>query len=791
MPLADILSTWRNGGAHHVVAPFTDPSSFLAEDARTVVVLSTDVEALAWAGGLGAGLLIRTVARRDRTRTLTSPMAPRAVVTSLESLESSVMRAELARDLGGAAWLVPQADALSSVAALGAARRDQLTRAHEAAGGGGLLHVHASTAHAPAETAIEGGTPGALRCGGERRALAGSLLVPTDGGLAAGPDAFGEEFGHELGEVGLSRREHDLRRLQARPWRQAIDAASSKARGVDAFIDAFGAVPGRAVLVLGGAATPSQLAVPSGAALAVTGTASAVGTIDAAAVEACRAALSAEAPADSGWFAVSGDEARAPGSLLSALVAVGALASARPCALAAKVADQRRFRPPGVDREPGYRALHDAYQGAMRSWSLADRARLALTDRAPQDLRTLARALGWEPARIADLLVAMNDDGLVTAYVEPLGGAADWQVVPGPRWSASADELARAIGDLRAGRSAAREAAAGVLSADGCRGQAIGEALGVPLEAPCGCCDVCDPDSAAWPATLARTAAPSNPAPSLSAPTARQNRAPSLDSLFSGLGGSTAAVAPAPKKWTDAQLRDSLESGDEARIAEAIEQAGSASSAWVRAGFTYSGPGGRRCTPPAEVMADLVRFLADEASPAGASEVAGRRAASGSIEIRCRGGGFAGGHRFTMRIGVDVGWSPQPGKASGGGLLAAASAADEALTGLVEALAGRSAWLQWRSRADEQLEEALSGSELPSLASVFAGGPEPAEGPWSEPLGALRLAGDGQFDAALAALPELPGPTPWRRCSWPPSARGRRCGSPPSKRWARGGSRRS
>ena len=752
MALADVLGAWRRGGEHHVVAPFADPARFLDGDARTLVVLPTDLEALAWAGGLGAGLLIRTVARAQRTRTLTSPMAPRAVVVSLESLASPVLCGELMRDLQEVAWLLPRADDLSRLVALGAAREEQLRTAHTAIGGAGLLFVHASGALAPADSPREVGVPGALRAGGTRRALAASLLVPPDGGLVAGPDAFGEELGHELGEAGLPRREHDLLRLQARPWSAAIDAVVSGTRGVDAFAAPLGPVPGRAVLRLGGAGSPSALAVPDGAAHAVLGSTDAVSTVDAEAVEACRASLIRHGT-EGEWFAVRGDDARAPAALLSDLVAVGALASARPCALAARVADQRRFRPPGVDREPGYRELHDAYQAVMRTWSLAERARLALTDRSVQDLRELAMALGWRPARIADLLLAMNDDGLVTAFVEPLGGTADWEVVPGARWDAAADDLARAIGDLRAGRAAARDAAAAVLVASGCRGQALGEALGVPIEEACGRCDVCDPDSVAWPATLAPVTLPSRSESSLGAPAVA--RAPTLDSLFSGLGGATPSVTPVARGWTDQQLREALAGGD---AAEAAEAAGSAVAAWVRAGFAYSGPGGRRGTPPTEVMADLVQFLADDAAPGGTSEVAGRRAASGSIEIRRRGGGFAGGHRFTVRAGVDVGWHPTAELATGGGLLAVAAAQDAPLSGLRASLQGRTAWDRWRATAEGWLSAQLDAAVgLPDLAAGLPPAPEAVDGPWAVPLAALRLASEGRLDAALEALPDLPG----------------------------------
>jgi hypothetical protein len=743
------------------VAPFVAPREFVAGDDRTVVVLPTDIEALAWAGGLGAGLLLRTVPRARRTRTLTSPAAPRAVVVSLESLESRVLQRELREELGGAAWLLPRADALSSLADGGAARREQLDRLHEACGGGPLLQVHASNEHAPPEAPVELGVPGALRWGrGARGRLAASLLVPTGGGLVGGPDALGEELGHELGEVGLPRRSHELARLQARPWTTAIEAVADGGRGVDAFPVSLTTVPGRAVLALGAVVSSSELTSTDGSALGVLRvSAIPVPAVDSTVIEACRAALS-DGREDAAWFAVPGDEERAPGSLLSDLVAVGVLASARPCALAARVADQRRFRPPAVDREPEYRALHDAYHAAMRGWSLAERARLSLTDRAPQDLRALAAVLGWEPARVADVLVAMNDDGLVTAYVEPLGGRADWQATPGPRWRASAEDIAAAIADLRVGRAQLQTRVGAVLESSGCRAQSLAEDLGTPLEEPCGRCDYCDPTSQVWPATIQRAAPASKPIPSLRAGlSGTPKRAPSLDSLFAGLGGGSAPSAAVAKKWTDPELRSALESGDPARIEEAVAEAGSPSEAWVRAGFQYAGPGGRRGFPPSEVVADLVQLLTDQAAPAGRFQGPGRRSASGSIEVRRRGGGFAGGHRFTVRIGVDVGWSAQGG--SGGGLLAAAATpGDPGLQALRHNLQGRAAWTAWRQAAEGRLAEQLdAGRVLPDLRAVLASGSVTNEdgGAWNDALAVLRLVKAGSLEAALAAIPEVAG----------------------------------
>lgn len=735
---------WLDGDDLHVVAPFVSPAVLVPEARVALVLLGSDLAALVWAASTGAGLLLRTTPRAERTRVL-GAAAGAALVSSVDSLHSPILRKELSRALSGTPWLIWDADRLAPLHPDHAGRQAWVARHRDACRGGGLLWRHADRALAPSDAEVLPARPGALR-----RVAPGQPgpLLALGRGIAAGPEALGDVLGHRLGEGGKARRPHDLRRLQRRPWQQADRALRTEVRGVDAFAGDPGIVPGRGLLRTGVASMPSDLAVPAGAALGqVLVTAEAGPDVTAECVERLRRLLAGRGTSQ--WLGVAGDAPDVTSELMADLATVGMLDELRPARLAARVADQHRFRPPRADREPEYRTLYDDYQAAMGGLSLSERARFALTDRAPQDLRGLAERLGRDPASVADLLVTMDDDGLVTAFGEPLGGEVDWQATRGPRWDADPDQLASAVADLRASRLDAVGRAAFVLGlAEGCRSVALASALGVEPADPCGSCDLCDPDDAAWPASVA-AAVPAFRAGTIS-PVAEERPMPGLDSLFAGLGSGPKQQQPEVPRWTGPDLVAALAGGESGRLQEALEEAGSPALLWLRGAWDDATSGRAREIRPAVATA-LVDHLVQEAGPVAPAPGRGvRRLPNGMVEVRPWGGGVGTSHRFAERpdtwelLGPAAGLEESPGP----------------LCTLRASRADRSAWDTWLDSAREAVVGWLAANPgLPDVASLLPPAPKPGGGssPWSAALAALTAASSGALDKAVEALPDFPG----------------------------------
>ncbi len=723
MAIREALERWRAGEDVAVVAPFTPVDALLS--GTTVIVLATDVQAMVVAHAIGGTALLRVTPRSERTRVLASAMKPDRLVVSLESLESPVLQRALSTELAGTPWAALRADELSGVCAGGGWRGPALARARAGCAGGPLLLVHQDRTLAALGAPVDVAEPGALRRVGP------DGLGPVEaaaGGLVWGPDAHSEDLGHRLGEIGLARHTPVLRRMQRRLWRAAASDLGNA--GVDAFLEPLGSVPSRPVLARGPIGHPSDLAVASGGGLGWSRTAPEPTAVAPSAVDGARAAL--EGGRSGELLCVRGGELA--DELLADLAAVGVLQDLRPAWLAARVADQHRFGRPGIDREPAYAELHAAYTAAMGAWSLQERAELALTDRRTMDLRPLAAALSVPPAELSDLLVAMDDDGLVTAWVEPLGGDRDWQARPGPRWAAAATDVAAAVADLRSGRAERLRAAQAVGSAEGCRVGALRGALGLEPGEPCGRCDDCDPSGEGMRAALKE-----QPVAARAEPAAPKLKAPTLDSLFAGFGQRAPVAAPA-KRWTDADLRKALASGEPDRVSEAIEAAGGPVVAWVRAAFDYRGPTGRRDAPPVEIADELVALLRQRAAPDGVQ--------GGRLEVSHRGGPFAGVHRFSRALGATP------------GLLDAVVAAHDEPGNLAALQAEQglaSSWSAWVGSTFDALLAALDRAavlDLAALASPWSAD-VPDGSPWAAVSAAVRAACDGAFEAAVAGLPAV------------------------------------
>lgn len=738
------VERWLAGRDEHIVGPFLAPNGLLPDTGATLVLLGSDLEALAWAAATGSGLLLRTTPRADRNRILSAGGAS-VRVSSVDSLHSPILRKELSRAWPGIPWLVWQADLLDPLHPRNAGRLPWVARHRDACRGGGLLWRHADRSLAPPDAEVLEAPAGALR---RVDADQPGPLLTLGRGIAVGAVALGDGLGHRLGEAGKARRVHDLRRLRSRAWQEAERALRSEARGVDALEADPGVVPGRGLLRTVAAATPSDLAVPSGA---VVGQVASPDGVDPAptAEQIGQLRELLEQRGTPRWLAVAGDAPGVDSALMADLAAVGVLEELRPTWLAAQVADQHRFRPPRVDREPEYRALYDDYQAAMGGLSLSERVRFALTDRAAQDLRGLAERLDRAPASLADLLVTMDDDGLVTAFGEPLGGDADWQAARGPRWEAEPADVAAAVGDLRAVRQLASERAREVLAADdGCRSSLLATALGVEASEPCGRCDLCDPDGATWPGSL--SAAPAALSISPASEPRRQRATPGLDSLFAGLGAGPKAPQPEIRSWSRDELRSVLAGHDEADRAAALAEVGGPALLWLRAAWDDTTTGrGREVRAP--VATALVDHLLLEAGPTEPQVgVGARRLPNGMVEVRLRGGGVGTSHRFAERSDT---WE----------LLEAAAGMEDApgpLARLVAVRADGLAWQGWLGAARQSLGTWLDANAgLPRVAELLPAAPEPRDGvsPWRAALEALSSASRGDLDAALEALPDVPG----------------------------------
>lgn len=737
----EVVVHWLAGEDRHLVAPFAPPSEFLAEDARALAVLGSDLSAIAWASATGAGLLIRTSPRAAR-RSCLGASGPRLVATSVDSLHSPVLRREVASSLPGVPWLVWDADGMSSLHPGHAGRAEWVPVHRRACGGGAILWRHADRRMAPPEAPCAAGATGTLRL--VARCDVASL-VQAGRGIATGEAAISESFARLLGEGGRARRVHDLRRLQHRAFQQAERALREEVQGIDAFRDDTGLVPGRLLVRTSGPVLPSDCAVSRGAALGqVAWGPGPTPVLAASDVDRCREALSASWTGD--LLAVPGDLAGIGAELMGDLQATGVLVALRPARLAARVSDQHRFRPPRADLEPEYRALYDAYTVATSRWSLAERARLALTDRATADLRGLAAALRVDPAAIADLLVTMDDDGLMTAFCEPLGGDVDWQALRGPRWGAPADELARDIASLRAARGEAIEMAAAIWrAASGCRSKLLADACGVDVCEPCGRCDLCDPPGSEWPRTLTGPGpAPATVTLTLVPP---KRSAPALDSLFAGLGGAPPVAAPAPARLTDADLAAALRSGEPGRAGEALREAGSAAMLWLRAGWEPGGPG--RVAQPTQDVADVVvSWLTVESGPTPAAPQPGaRRTGPKGLEVRPRGPGAA------WR------WSELPDCWELLEKAAALEAPAGALAQLVATRRHREAWTGWCEAAGARLAGWLDANPgIPGPGDLLPAAPRwEGSSAWGDALAALDAADRGDVESALDRLPDIPG----------------------------------
>ena len=739
------LDRWLAGEDHHVLAPFVAPDGVLPAGRPVVVLLGSDLAAMAWAASVGAGLILRTTARADRARALGPGAGSSVVVSSVDSLHSPILRKELSLARPGVPWLAWDADRMANLHPDNAGHGAWVERHREACRGAGLLWRHADRRLAPAGSEALDAPSGALL-----RVEPGQPgpLLRLSRGVLVGPAAVDDQLGHRLGEAGVARRAHDLRRLQRRPWLQADRALRTEPRGVDVFAADPGLLPGRAQLRTVGAAVPSDLAVPSGSVLG-----QAPGKVEVGAPITpeliSRLRLTLAEHGTSRWLAVAGDAPGITAELMADLAAVGMLEALRPTQLAARVSEQHRFRPPRVDREPEYRALHDDYQAAMGGLSLTERVRFALTDRAPQDLRGLAARLGRDPASIADLLVTMDDDGLVTAFGEPLGGELDWQAVRGPRWDAEPDELAAAVTELRAARAEAVDRAAAVLAArEGCRVQLLASALGLAATEPCGRCDLCDPEGTSWPATVATSAAAPQVSP---APQKQQERAtPSLHSLFAGLGSGTTAAGSDTPAWTAEELAEALLGSDTERLDQALTEAGSPVLLWIRSAWTDATPGRTRSIRAEEADA-LVQLLIEEAGPGTPSPRGNaRRLPNGVVEIRLQGGGVGTSRRFIEGPSV---WE----------LLGPAADREQppaALTALRTTRAGRAAWDAWTAAGERSVVTWLDQNPgLPDVSALLPPVPEAVAGDsaWTPSLAAITAASSGELDVALEALPDVPG----------------------------------
>jgi hypothetical protein len=616
------LASWRAGEDVDLLAPFCGPGSLFGDE-RVLVVVPRDSDALAFASSAGAELILRTTTRQRRTRSLTSgaPVASPVVVTSVDALRSSVLRRALQDSLGAAPWCIwwPEALLPSQPGHGGrGAWIDTLRQGFT----GGLLRRWSDGALAPEGCAEQTGTPGALRFGTAAPSAArvrsvGRGLLPRDWIRAA------------IG-AGQARREHELRAPWPRAWRESEEALRESESGVDLLADAGGALPRGCTLA---PSVPGLwgLAVPDGAAVAWGGVCEQV------------TATAGDAPADGpGWLVWSADEAAE--RALEGWASAGSVTALRASWFEARIADHHRFRAPFVEREPEYAELHRVYTAAMQGWDLQQRAAFALSDRGPRDLVALGRELDRSPAWLADVLLAMADDGIVAGELRGRGPGVDWQADHDGDWvvpeSPSAAEVDPRIAIL--------------LDASGCRAQALAVALRASDPGVCGRCDRCD-SGMGWFETVSigspRAGGPLAHAPSSAA-------ALDLGALFKGLGSGPAADSPPlPKAPPSARRRPPARpkpsvapsvpvlsaTASDSDVESALESV-PAAALWAAAAYQHRGPMAGRPLP-AEARDALLSVLCGDPVP-GATV---RRGDGGRVQIHLPDGPARGSHQFRPR----------------------------------------------------------------------------------------------------------------------------------------------
>ncbi len=602
------LERWRTGADVDLLAPFASPSDVLG-DGRVLVLLARDEDALGFAAATGAELILRTTPRAHRNRSLTSgpPVASPVLATSVDALRSPIVHREIAGELASAPWCLWWPESIEPGQPGHGGRGAWLATLREGFSGP-LLRRWSDRSLAPAGVVSLPGVPGALRWG----AAADGVL--TGRAVARGP--VPDAWIRAAGRAGQARRSHELAEPFPRAWRQAEDALRDEDAGIDLLPQAGPGLPrGRTATVA--VAGLWALAVPDGAA---------IGWAGAATAGPGATPSSEEGSGWCAWAASGGGEAA-----LEAGQAAGLLAGLRASWFEVLVADHHRFRPPFVDREPEYADFHRAYTEGMKVWGLAERAALVLSDRGPRDLVALGRALDRSPAWLADVLLALADDGLVAASLRPRPGGADWQS-DGPR----PDGLPPV--------PAADPRVQAVFEAPGCRAQALAAALGVDDPGACGRCDRCEPGDG-WERSLhAEPVRPSGPiahAPSSAS-------ALDLGSLFKGLGES---AAPAPAADTKAPASPALRSvpalasdASDADIAAALEAGASAADLWVAAAYQHRGPIAGRPLPD-DARAALLDVLLDRAVD-GATVSWGD---GGRLHLHLRAGPGRGSHQFRPR----------------------------------------------------------------------------------------------------------------------------------------------
>ena len=186
------LQSWLDGQDLHVVAPFVAPDALLPEGRRSVVLLGSDLAALAWAAAQDFGLLLRTTPRADRAGLLNSATGSSVVVSSVDSLHSPILRKELSLGLPGAPWLVWDADGMNPLHPDNAGRLGWVLRHRDACRGGAVLWRHADARLAPLGSEVLSSEVGALRRAASDQP---GLLMAVARGIAVGPEALGEELG--------------------------------------------------------------------------------------------------------------------------------------------------------------------------------------------------------------------------------------------------------------------------------------------------------------------------------------------------------------------------------------------------------------------------------------------------------------------------------------------------------------------------------------------------------------------------------------------------------------------
>ncbi len=761
MPNPSVLASWLDGESVTLTAPFSGPieiaSWATSRGSDAILLVGAEAEAVLVGASTGLAVLVRATPRAVRDRWYARPSGRRGcLITSVDSLHSPVLRDELAREAASLPWAVLGAERFADVHPDHGGRRPWIAAKHLACRGGGRLDIFRDGRDAPPDTPVVAEPAGPVR-GVSRGDALPTLFASGGGGVLLRRPARSLE--RTFGEAGVAVRTHRLDRLRVRDWEIAEAALRSPEAGIDAIRaggeggwPAFGRWTSRAAAPGG----PADLAIPQGSAWVVEASARVRRVTEDVTGEelvAARAALESAA-SGAGTFDVGGGEV--DDVLLADLAAVGALDDLRPTFLTAVIADQRRFRPPFTDREDAYRDLQAAYASAAAGWSLTERADLALTDRAPRDLRALGRALQRSPADLSDVLGAMNHDSVVAARLEPMGGSRDWEASPGARWGDDVEALAGDVNALRARRRERYGEVARVLEdGDGdCRAVVLSAILGVAAE-PCGGCDRCD--AAPTPAYALEATRPER---RIRAPKARPTAAPgprtgrrvSPGDLFGGLGG---GVGRAKADTSVAgRVRAALAEPLPGPLRDLIEELG-APTVLTHAAFRRRHQG-RAQEVPDELVPDVLEALAAERSPTGlpavlASATEARRGPRNRLELQRSQGLYRGLQSLapvespSLDEAVDAIADGDPA-----GPVAALRAS---------AAAGRR-WGVWIDQLRRATTEALNSSAgVPALDDVLPAlvDGDPAPG-WSDLFALVALARGGEAGQALALSEHAVGP---------------------------------